>query len=142
MEDQNERLVAEFGKAVCAKDRSALEALLAEWLDAGDVLEKLGAAFDSMLIEWELPAGEWPTDHAGGVNPLTYEDLRRPSDFPPGIDIPDEVTEDNFAAWAHVTFHPPEGGVIEFDAYCDAWFAVVKSPDGLRVGSLEIVDPD
>lgn len=142
MDDQTERLVAEFGNAVCARDQAALGELIADWLDAEDVLEKFRASFDSMLLEWELPAGEWPTDHDGGVNPLTYEDLRRPSDFPPGVDIPDEVMGDNFAAWAHVTFYPREGGEIEFDAYCDAWFAVVSSPAGLRVGSLEIVDPD
>jgi hypothetical protein len=143
MSDETDQLIDAFGKAVIAKDHEALDVILAPWITVDAALSKFKANFDGMLDEWELPAGAWPTDFEGGSGVLSYDDLRAPSDFPPGIDIPDQVTAENYVGWNNTTFFPPEDDAnFEFDAYCDAWFAVVRLADGLHVGSLELVDPD
>ena len=143
MSDDVLPFVEAFGRAVVAKDHEALDVQLAPWIRVADCLEQFRASFDSMLHEWGAPAGSWPARSEADRGVLTYENLREPSDFPPGIDIPEQVTADNYVGWYTLTFLAPEDDdELEFDAYCDAWFAIVKLPDGYHVGSLEIVDPD
>ncbi|MGH2957983.1 MAG: hypothetical protein ACRDKE_00140 [Solirubrobacterales bacterium] len=138
-----DKLINAFGHAVVKRDHEALDILLAPWISVNEALEKFRANFDSMLAEWELPAGSWPTDFAGGAASLTFEQLSEPSEFPPGLDIPARVDAENYVGWSHITFFPPEDDeAFEFDAYCDAWFAVVQVAGTQMVGSLELVDPD
>lgn len=143
MSDENDKLIEAFGNAVIKRDHEALDVLLAPWIGVNEALEKFRTCFDEMLREWELPAGAWPADFNGGSGALTFAELKEPSDFPPGVDIPARVDADNFVAWNHITFMPAEGDeAIEFDAYCDAWFASVQIAGTVMVGSLELVDPD
>lgn len=138
-----EQLIEAFGNGVVKRDHEALDVLLAPWISVQTALDQFRASFDEMLEEWDLPTGSWATDFEGGTSPLTYEDVRAPSDFPPGLDIPARVDADNYVAWAHITFYPPEDDeAFEFDAYCDAWFAIVQIAGTHMVGSLELVDPD
>lgn len=140
MSEEVDRLKEAFGKAIVAKDIEALDVILAPWLKPDQVLRTITAEVDQMGDEWELPAGTWPAEFETDQGILSYEQLREPSDYPPGIDIPDEVTEENYVGWHVVT--PVAHQDADFDAYFDAWFAVVRLKDGLHVGSLELVDPD
>ncbi|MGH2907422.1 MAG: hypothetical protein ACRDKI_11745 [Solirubrobacterales bacterium] len=140
MPDDIDQLKPAFGKAVLARDHEALDVILAPWITVATALEKFQVCIREMLDEWEIAEDAWPTDFDAGGGLMSYEDLRQESDFPPGVDIPEQVTADNYVGWHNLTFYPDEEA--EFDAYCDAWFAVVKLPDGLHVGSLELVDPD
>jgi hypothetical protein len=143
MSEEIDKFIEAFGNAVVKRDHEALDILLAPWLGVNAALDQFELNFDEMLTEWDLPIGSWPTDFDGGVSPLTYDELRAPSDLPPGVDIPARVDADNYVAWGHITFFPPEGdATFEFDAYCDAWFAIVQIAGTHMVGSLELVDPD
>jgi hypothetical protein len=144
MSNPVENLIEAFGKAVVRRDHEALDVLLAPWIGVDATLEKFESFFNELLVEWELPEGSnWAADFEGGSETLTYEQLRAPSDYPPGVDIPTRVAEDNYVNWSHITFVPDEGDdAIEFDAYCDAWFAVVQIAGTHMVGSLELVEPD
>lgn len=96
-----------------------------------------------MLEEWDLAKGGWPAEFSTSAGLLSFAELTAPAEFPPGKEIPRQVTAANFEGWHCATFLPgEEDDAIEFDAYCDAWFAVVRLPDGLHLGSLELVDPD
>jgi hypothetical protein len=141
--DQSDQLIEAFGNAVVKRDHEALDVLLAPWISVSTALEQFAAQFDEMLGEWDLPSGSWPSDFEGGVSPLSYEELRAPSDFPPGVDIPARVDADNYVGWGHLTFFPAEDDpTFEFDAYCDAWFAIVQIAGTHMIGSLELVAPD
>jgi hypothetical protein len=139
--DDVEKLNEAFGKAIIARDHEALDVLLAPWISVAAALDKVKEAVDETCREWEIDEALWPTEFESSSGSLSYDDLRAPSDFAPGVDIPAQVTADNYEGWQVITAFPPEGEV-EFDAYFDAWFAVVRLADGLHVGSLEIVDPD
>jgi hypothetical protein len=141
MDEAVEQVKQAFGKAIVAKDVEALDVILAPWLKPDQVLRTITAEVDDMGDEWGLPAGTWPTEFETGTGALGYEELRAPgSGFPPGLDIPEEVTAENYVGWHLVT--AVAHADADFDAYFDAWFAVVRLQDGLHVGSLELVDPD
>ena len=140
MDEAVEQIKNAFGKAIVAKDFEALDVILAPWLKPDQVLRTITAEVDEMGEEWGLPAGTWPTEFETGSGSLTYEQLREPSDYPPGIDVPEQVTADNYVSWEAVT--AVAHADADFDAFFDAWFAVVRLQDGLHVGSLELVDPD
>jgi hypothetical protein len=144
MGDTVEQLIEAFGNAVVNRDHEALDVLLAPWIGVNDTLALFENFFNELLVEWELPEGSnWASDFDGGSETLSYDEVRAPSDFPPGVDIPARVTADNYVSWSHITFVPNEGDdAIEFDAYCDAWFAVVQIAGTHMVGSLELVEPD
>lgn len=144
MSDTVETLLDAFGNAVIKRDHEALDVLLAPWLAVNATLDHFATFFNELLVEWELPEGSnWPSGFDGGSESLTYEELRTPSDFPPGVDIPDRVTQENYVSWAHITFNPSDSDdAIEFDAYCDAWLAIVQIAGTFMVGSLELVEPD
>lgn len=140
MSDEVEALKQAFGNAIVRKDIEALDVILAPWIKPDQVLRTMAEEVEQMGDEWALPAGTWPSEFETGTGVLDYEELRAPSDFPPGIDIPEAVTAENYVGWHSVT--PIAHKDAEFDAYFDAWFAVVRLQDGLHVGSLELVDPD
>lgn len=143
MSEEVDKLIDAFGNAVVKRDHEALDVLLAPWIGVNAALDQFKAYFDEMLEEWDLPAGSWPTDFEGGTGSLSYEELRAPSDFPPGVDIPVRIDADNYVSWNNITFFPPEDDeTFEFDAYCNAWFAVVQVAGTHMVGSLELVNPD
>lgn len=143
MPDSVEDLIEAFGRAVLRRDHEALDVLLAPWIGVNPTLELFRTSFDSMAAEWELEPGLWPKAFEGSQGALSYVELRAPTDFPPGIEIPEQVTAENYVQWCAITLLPDSSDEsIEFDAYCDAWFAAVRLPDGLHVGSLELVDPD
>lgn len=143
MPDDIESLIDAFGNAVVRRDHEALDVLLAPWIRVGAALDAVQRSVDEIAEAWELEDAGWPKEFSGSTSPLGYEELTAPSDFPPGRDIPDNVTAENFAGWTCITFSPREDDeALGFDAYCDAWFAAVRLADGLHVGSLETVDPD
>ncbi|MGK2877916.1 MAG: hypothetical protein ACSLFF_05005 [Solirubrobacterales bacterium] len=140
MDQAVKQLKNAFGKAIVARDFEALDVILAPWLTPDQVFRAISAEVEEMGEEWGLPAGKWPTEFEVGEGALDYEQLREPSGFPAGIDVPEQVTAENYVGWHVVTAiaHADDA----FDAYFDAWFAVVRLQDGLHVGSLELVDPD
>ena len=140
MTEDVEQLKQAFGRAIIARDHEALDVLLAPWLTVAVALEKVDASITTMRSDWELPETEKPVGFETSSGVLSYDDLRAPSDFPPGIDVPAQVTSDNYVGWHSLTLIPVEDA--DFDAWLDAWFAVVRLADGLHVGSLEVVDPD
>jgi hypothetical protein len=143
MTESIDDLISSFGNAVLQHDHGALDVLLAPWLRADETLTLFQSSFDAMAEDWDLPTGLWPAAFSGTTGVLDYADLRIPSDFPPGSDIPEQVTGENFVKWCSISLLPAETDeAVEFDAFCDAWFAAVRLQDGLRVGSVEVVDPD
>lgn len=143
MPDDIESLIDAFGMAIVKKDHEALDVLLAPWIGVQAVLDQVQRSINELASEWEIEDGGWPAVFEGSAGQLTYDDLRAPRDFPPGVEIPERVTAENFAGWNSITFMPAEHiEALGFDAYCDAWFAAVQLRDGLHVGSLELIDPD
>lgn len=143
MPEDTENLINAFGNALVRRDHEALDVLLAPWISVAAALEVVGSAVRSMAEDWDVSGDVWPTAAHGSTGSLDYEALRAHSDFPPGRDIPVEVDRENYAGWCVVTLEPSaDDESIEFDAYCDIWFAAVRLPDGLHVGSIEAVDPD
>lgn len=143
MPESIDELIASFGDAVVRRDKGALDVLLAPWLRTDETLTLFQSSFDAMAEDWNLPTGLWPAAFFGTTGVLDYANLRTPSDFPPGIDIPEQVTAENYVKWCSISLLPAEDDdAVEFDAFCDAWFAVVRLEDGLCVGSVEVVDPD
>jgi hypothetical protein len=133
MSDDVEQFKQALGNALVAKDHEALDVLLAPWIRVSEALDPLREIAAAIAEEWDIDPTCWPTEFVADAGVLTFENL--------GPEIPDKVTADNYVGWHKLTFYPPEG-VYEFDAYCDAWFAVVRLADGLHAGSLELVDPD
>jgi hypothetical protein len=136
-----EQLREAFGNALVKRDHEALDVLLAPWIGVNSALDKVRQAVDETASAWELAEQLWPTEFEASSGVMTYENLRAPTDFPPGVDIPPQVTADNYDGWNVITAYPPEGE-FEFDAYFSAWFASVRLADGLHVGSLELVGAD
>jgi hypothetical protein len=140
MDDAVEQLKQAFGNAIVARDAEALDVILAPWLRPDQVLRTITAEVDEMGDLWGLPAGTWPTEFETGVGAIDYAQLRGSGGVTSGIDVPPEVTAENWVGWHLIT--PLAHADAEFDAYFDAWFAVVRLQDGLHVGSLELVEPD
>jgi hypothetical protein len=141
LSEEIDKLIDAFGNGVIKRDHEALDILLAPWIGVGAALDQFQENVAEMSAEWELPDNAWPTDFEGAMEALSYESLREPTDFSPGKDIPARVDADNYVGWGHITFYPPEGEA-DFDAYCDAWFAIVQIAGTHMIGSLELTDPD
>jgi hypothetical protein len=140
MDEAVDRLKQAFGKAIVARDHEALDVILAPWISVESALDRVASSVREMCAEWDIPTDSWPVDFTASGGALDYDALREPTDFAPGLDIPAQVTAENYVGWHVITAYPPDEA--EFDAYFDAWFAVVELADGMHVGSLEVVDPD
>lgn len=133
MGEDVEQFKQAFGNAVVAKDHEALDVLLAPWIRVEEALDQFREVVSAITEEWDIDPTCWPTEFMADSGVLEFEHL--------GPATPAGVTADNYVGWHKLVFYPSEG-VYEFDAYCDAWFAVIKLADGFHVGSLELVDSD
>jgi hypothetical protein len=129
-----------LGRAVVAGEFAVAYAMLAGWLQKSMTLDD----FQSQIVEqcreiadiWDLSQTASPERFEVSQGDMSLDQLEQDS-----MDLPQEVTYDNFRGWACIQFQPDGEEDPEF-GYFDWWLLVVEVDGELRVGYFQIEDPD
>ena len=132
-------VLGQFATAVMADDYTQAHQQLAPWLQssiAPDVLRETVLSRISTAAQALATAGPLiPVDYRLHITEWTLDDVRGPN-----RELPAEITDDNFHAWACIQFVADES--TGRDSWFDYWCVLVDTPDGLRIGYFEMQDVD
>jgi hypothetical protein len=145
MDDEVRAFGTDIGHKTLARDWSSVHALLAPWLQASCPVDAVRAFFeDEYRVTLEangqidLHYPEYPEPELGGNGFTKATQLREPISFLGGKVRPvaPEVTDENVRYWLKLQLMCSDEQMekLGFDYFCEAWMAVVDTPDGLRVG--------
>jgi hypothetical protein len=104
---------------------------LAPWL--GDsAASELWAEIQQATLEFDPDSVGAPDTSELYDNPMALDELREDAD------LPDELTDDNFAAWCCISIRADEGDTPLYDLWC----ALARREMGLCVAYYEVEEPD
>jgi hypothetical protein len=91
---------------------------------------------DSGIEEMHYP--EHPDPDVGGNQFMNASELRKPIAFANNKvrSVSPDLTDENMRYWMRVQLQCSDEQMekLKFDFFCEVWMAVVRTPDGLRVG--------
>jgi hypothetical protein len=139
MEEQpgQRELVTSFGDAITQvlategnAGGAAVASLLADPTSADEIAQELLDGAREIADSFEVPLAE-PHSVEVGFNSLDFADLYSDEPAPPG------VTAETFAGRWHLMWmaDPDED---DHDYWVAAWLTVVTTPEGLRIGPIEL----
>ena len=145
MDDDIRLFGQELGKAVIARDWSAVHALLAPWLRHRWSPEDVRRFFEDEYRQTlaandidELQYPEHPEPQVDGNAFTNATALREPISFAGGKvrDVAPELTDANMRYWMSLQLPCSDAQMdtLGFDVFCETWVAVANTSEGLRVG--------
>ena len=145
MDDEVRAFGTELGRKALKREWSAVQAMLAPWLQANWPVDQVRRFFEDeyrATLEAngakELHYPEHPEPELGGNGFTKATQLREPISFAGGKvrDVPAEVTDDNVRFWLKLQLQCSDEQMdsLGFDSFCEVWMAVVETTEGLRVG--------
>jgi hypothetical protein len=145
MDDEVRAFGTDIGHKTLARDWPSVHALLAPWLQASCSIDAVRAFFEDEYRvtldangRTDLHYPEYPEPELGGNSFTKATQLREPISFLGGKVRPvaPEVTDENVRYWLKLQLMCSDEQMekLGFDYFCEAWMAVVDTPDGLRVG--------
>jgi hypothetical protein len=145
MDDDVRAFGMELGSKALARDWPAVHTLLAPWMRSAWTVDQVRAFFeDEYRATLEANGAEgmqypgYPDPSVDGNAFTKATQLREPISFAGGKvrDIAAEVTDQNVRYWMKLQLQCSDEQMekLGFDAFCEAWMAVVDTPEGLRVG--------
>jgi hypothetical protein len=130
-------VMSEFATAVMAEDYVKAHEQLAPWLQATYTSESLREAIQGQIHAaartFHSDGPFTPVDYRLHVTEWTVEDVRGPN-----RELPAQVTEDSFHAWACIQFVADEA--TGRDSWFDFWCVLCDTPQGVRIGYFEMQD--
>lgn len=136
MNQQFQALLDQAGQAILDHRASSLQKICADWIS-----EEESKNFLQTLKNKELEIRETFSDMEIGAadsyevedNICTLAELRAD-----GVQLPPEITEDNFLAWGCIVIYA-DGGEWSLG---DVWCAAVTEGTDCKIGYLVVEDPD